>query len=137
MGKSAITIASGSGEPEIAAIDPTKVVSGEPIATTENLYVNGAETFFAGVWSSNEGKWRVAYEEDEFCVLLSGRVVLTDAAGETRTYGAGDAFVIPAGFEGTWETLEPVRKLYAICDGPSAPSAAAPATPLPEEDLPG
>ena len=137
MGKTVIKIASGVGEPEIEAIDPEKVVAGDPIATTENIYTNAAETFFSGVWSSNEGKWRISYGEDEFCVLLSGRVALTDAAGETQTFAAGDAFVIPAGFEGTWETLEPVRKLYAICDGPNAASLASPATPLPERDLPG
>ncbi|MCS6946515.1 MAG: cupin domain-containing protein [Steroidobacteraceae bacterium] len=27
---------------------------------------------------------------------------------------AGDAFVIPRGFEGVWDVLEPVVKLYAI-----------------------
>ncbi|MEX0923312.1 MAG: cupin domain-containing protein [Rhodovibrionaceae bacterium] len=115
MAKSIIRIATGAaGEPEIAAIDPQKVISGEPIATTENVYANAAGNFFSGVWSSSEGKWRIAYAEEEFCVLLSGRVALTDAEGRTETFSAGDAFVIPAGFEGTWETLEPVRKLYAI-----------------------
>jgi uncharacterized cupin superfamily protein len=30
-------------------------------------------------------------------------------------YGvAGDSFVVPAEFEGTWEVLEPAVKLYAI-----------------------
>jgi uncharacterized cupin superfamily protein len=27
---------------------------------------------------------------------------------------AGDTFVIPAGFVGTWEVLEDCRKIYAI-----------------------
>lgn len=117
MAKSVIRIESGAGEPEIEAIDPEKVVSGQPVATTENLYVNEGESFFSGIWSSTEGKWKVSYGEEELCVLLSGRVALTDADGRTETFKAGDAFVIPAGFEGTWETLEPVRKLYAIGEG--------------------
>lgn len=117
MGKSFVRIASGAGaEPDIAAIDPEKVISGEPIATTENVYTSEAGSFFSGVWSSSEGKWRVSYDEEEFCILLSGRVELTDAEGKSETFSAGDAFVIPAGFEGTWETLSPVRKLYAISD---------------------
>jgi len=57
----------------------------------------------AGYWSHEGGTLEVRYTEHEFCVLLAGRV---DAAG--------DGFVIPAGFEGTWETLEPVRKWYVI-----------------------
>jgi uncharacterized cupin superfamily protein len=31
-----------------------------------------------------------------------------------RRYGAGDAFVSPAGFTGTWEVREHARKHYAI-----------------------
>ncbi|MGH6719485.1 MAG: cupin domain-containing protein, partial [Alphaproteobacteria bacterium] len=54
------------------------------------------------------------YAEDELCVLLSGRVVLTDAQGAQRTFVAGDAFVVPAGFLGTWEVVETARKIYAI-----------------------
>lgn len=114
MTKSVIRIESGAGEPAIEAIDPKKVVSGEPVSTTENLYTSDSERFFSGIWSSTEGKWRVSYDEEEFCILLAGKVALTDAEGKTETFGAGEAFVIPAGFRGTWETLEPVRKLYAI-----------------------
>jgi hypothetical protein len=37
-----------------------------------------------------------------------------ERAGRVQRFGPGDMFVIPAGYEGTWETLEPVLKLYAI-----------------------
>jgi uncharacterized protein len=47
------------------------------------------------------------------CVLLAGKVRITDEDGESQTYEAGDAFVIPRGFRGIWETVEPVRKFYA------------------------
>ena len=30
------------------------------------------------------------------------------------TYGPGDSFVMPAGFPGLWEVLEPAQKFYAI-----------------------
>ena len=36
------------------------------------------------------------------------------AAGKAETFKAGDSFVIPGGFAGTWETVQPVKKLYAI-----------------------
>jgi hypothetical protein len=40
--------------------------------------------------------------------------VITSDDGLVRTIRAGDAFVSPAGFSGTWEVLEPARKYYAI-----------------------
>ena len=68
---------------------------------------------FAGTWASNVGKWQIEYTEHEFCHLLEGRVVLTSADGRRWQFNAGDAWVIPAGFSGTWETVEPARKRYA------------------------
>jgi len=41
-------------------------------------------------------------------------VRLTASDGVAAEFGRGDAFVVPAGFTGTWETLEHARKLYAI-----------------------
>ena len=39
---------------------------------------------------------------------------MTDNKGQVFEYTAGDAFVIPAGFEGIWESLTPVTKIYAV-----------------------
>jgi hypothetical protein len=36
--------------------------------------------------------------------------------GACWNFSAGDSFVVPAGFEGTWEVLEESVKLYAIFD---------------------
>ena len=93
---------------------PARVLAGAPRTRTRNYYADGGEHFFAGIWESTPGKWQVAYTEHELVHLLAGRVVLTDTAGRAQRFGPGDMFVIPAGFEGTWETVEPVRKLYAI-----------------------
>jgi len=46
--------------------------------------------------------------------MTSGRVVITGEDGAALTFAAGDAFVIPAGFSGTWEVLEDCTKIYAI-----------------------
>lgn len=93
---------------------PERVLSGAPETRTRNFYGDADGKFFAGIWESTPGKWRIRYEEDEFCVLLAGRAVIADEAGHAETFVAGDAFVIPQGFTGTWETLESVRKYYAI-----------------------
>jgi len=70
--------------------------------------------FFAGRWSGTRGKWRVRYTENELCVMTAGRVVITSDIGESSAFGPGDAFVVPAGFSGTWEVLEDCSKVYAI-----------------------
>ena len=54
------------------------------------------------------------YIEEEVCIILEGRVRLTDLSGNAKEFGAGSTFVLPAGFKGTWETLEPVKKIYVI-----------------------
>lgn len=91
-----------------------RVLEGMPRTTVCNHYADASGQFFAGTWSSTAGKWRVAYTEHEFCHLIEGRVVLTSDDGREWRFGPGDAWVIPAGFSGTWETVEPATKRYAI-----------------------
>src|SRR5215510_6463123 len=92
-------------EPEPVRARPGTVLSGNPEQTIRNVYTDPSGAFSAGIWESTPGKWPVSYTEEEFCLLLSGLVVLTDEAGETQTFCAGDAFVIRAGFKGSWETV--------------------------------
>jgi len=91
-----------------------KLISGNPRQVVWNVYRGGDGKFFAGVWQSEAGKWRIRYTEEEYCHLLQGVSVITDAQGEAVTVSAGDRFVIPRGFVGTWEVVEPTRKIYVI-----------------------
>jgi len=91
-----------------------KIDSGSPRTYVSNHFTDPTGRFFAGTWSSSVGKWRVNYSEHEFCHLLEGRVILESDDGQASHFGPGDAWVIPAGFSGTWETVEPARKRYAI-----------------------
>jgi len=56
----------------------------------------------------------VRYTENEFCHLTAGRLIVIADTGERHEFAAGDSFVIPAGFAGTWEVVEDCSKLYAI-----------------------
>jgi hypothetical protein len=47
-------------------------------------------------------------------VLIEGRVRLESSHGEKNDFRAGDAFLVPAGYEGTWEVAEPCKKWYAV-----------------------
>ena len=99
---------------EHSAPDPEKLIAGRPVLTTQNHYADAAQQFFSGVWASTEGKWRVSYAEHEFCALLEGHVRIASDDGGVAEFRAGDSFVIPAGFRGTWETVTACRKLYVI-----------------------
>lgn len=91
---------------------PEKRIAGEPVQKLWHHYSNATEVFHTGVWQSDVGKWRVHYTEDEYCFILEGKNTLTNETGESFTVQAGDHFVIPAGFVGTWEVVEPTRKVY-------------------------
>jgi uncharacterized protein len=93
--------------------DEAKVLSGSPDQAAWNYYAEETGQFSSGVWESRPGTWRVAFTEHEFCHLLSGVVVVRDDRGGERVFRAGDTFVMPAGFTGTWEVVETARKLYA------------------------
>ena len=105
-------------EPEAVRARPGTVLSGDPEQSVRNVYTDPSGAFSAGIWESTPGKWPVAYTEEEFCLLLTGTVVLTDEQGQAETFLAGDAFIIRAGFRGSWETVEFVRKYYAVYERP-------------------
>jgi uncharacterized protein len=93
---------------------PERLLSGDPRQVVRNYFSDSTGQFFAGVWESTPGRWRVSYTESEFCCITRGRVRIEDAHGAAWTFTVGDAFVIPAGFAGVWEVLEPTTKFYAI-----------------------
>ena len=91
-----------------------RLISGQPRQTIANFFTDPTQQFFAGRWSSSPGKWRIRYSESEFCCLTEGLIALENTSGQRWQFGPGAAFVIPAGFEGTWEVIEACTKFYAI-----------------------
>ncbi|MBV8633027.1 MAG: cupin domain-containing protein [Burkholderiaceae bacterium] len=91
-----------------------KLIAGNPKQTLWKHYADASGKFFAGVWASEAGKWRINYTEEEYCRILEGESVIADRDGNTTTVRTGDEFVIPAGFVGTWEVIVPTRKTYVI-----------------------
>jgi len=94
--------------------DPAKILAGDPVQTVANAFASPDGRFNCGVWTGAPGVWRVSFTETEFCHLLEGKVVVTADGGDARIFVAGDAFVMPSGFTGTWEVVEPARKFYAV-----------------------
>ncbi|MBM7518648.1 cupin domain-containing protein [Nocardioides nitrophenolicus] len=68
---------------------------------------------FGGAWEGRPGSLRLDdYPYDEVCVMLTGVVALVDLSGARREFRAGEAFFVPRGFAGTWETVEPATKVF-------------------------
>lgn len=101
-------------EPECYRPEASRIVAGDPAQAAINLFQSSDARFNCGIWESQPGKWRVVFNESEFCHLLAGVIVVAGDDGSERTFRAGDAFVCPAGFTGTWDVLEPAKKFYAF-----------------------
>lgn len=98
-----------------SVVEPERRLSGAPEQSLQNMYASAAKELLSGTWSSEVGKWSVDYSQrHEFCYLIEGHIVLADEDGEESTFKTGDAFVIPVGFKGSWEVIEPVTKYYVI-----------------------
>jgi uncharacterized protein len=120
-----IVILDGPVETQVSETAADRRVDGNPVTRVANYFSDSTQQFFAGRWSATRGKWRVRYTENELCVVTAGRVVLESASGERNTFGVGDAFVVPAGYVGTWEVLEDCSKIYAIFEQSAATGAGA------------
>lgn len=113
-----IAFASQQPPPVFDRPRPDRLVEGNPRRTTHEHFLTGNGDFSAGVWACEPGAWQIAFAEgkDEFFTVISGRLRISDSAGQASEFGPGDAGVIPAGFTGTFRVLESVRKYFVVVD---------------------
>ncbi|MBV8500496.1 MAG: DUF861 domain-containing protein [Paucibacter sp.] len=103
-------------EPEVYFLPREKLISGNPRQTLWMHYTDPTKQFFVGEWHSEVGKWKIAYTEEEYCKVIEGTSVITDDQGNSITLSAGESFVVPRGFHGTWEVVAPTRKTFVLYD---------------------
>ena len=117
-----LELPSGPGETYFLPVE--KRLEGNPLQTLWTQYTDPSKQFFAGVWRSEPGKWRVAYTEEEVCHMLAGRSILTGDDGTVLDVAAGESFVVPRGFTGTWQVVETTTKRFVIYEAatPSGPT---------------
>jgi len=111
---SLVSIASFDETPQISEPAPDRVVNGRPVHRTWLYHQDPSSQFFVGKWACDSGAWRVVYTEHEYCEMLEGSIRISDDAGGNRVVVAGDRFVVPAGFRGIWEILEPASKIFVV-----------------------
>ena len=107
---------SGAGAPEVeeGQVSAASLLNGEYKTKYWNHYTGEDGRLVCGIWECTPGKVSMEYSEWEFCHFIEGVAILTNDAGQSWTLRAGDGFIIPPGFKGTWETVEKVRKHYVI-----------------------
>lgn len=91
-----------------------KVVAGSPTMKTWILHTSADGSMISGHWEATPGTYHATYTKYEFVHLISGKIKITPDGGQSVQVGPGDAFVVEAGFKGTWEIQEAVRKHFAI-----------------------
>lgn len=90
-----------------------RLIAGSPKFKTWNQAEARGEMIKSGVWEATPGETHsIKGTTFEFCHILSGLIEIEETGGETRTYRAGDSFVMKPGFVGIWRTIETVRKIY-------------------------
>ena len=99
---------------EEAFIDPEDVIEGNHRPRGEILYYGNQ--LILEVYEDESATFRVdePYTFDEYVMVLSGKLILTSADGETQEFVAGDSLVVPKGWTGTWQMLGNFREFVVI-----------------------
>ena len=105
--------------PSESRVDPERLVEGNPLLKSWPSEPARDGNIKTGVWQATPGVNKsIKGETFEFCYLLEGVVELTPEDGEPVTYKAGDCFVMKPGYRGLWRTIETVKKIYVVVEGP-------------------
>ena len=66
-----------------------------------------------GIFAGGPGFIRLKdWPDDEEVVLVSGHLVIVSDDGKSSSFGPGDVFVIPKGFNGTYEMKDKMKEIY-------------------------
>ena len=114
-----ISIDESSGEAEALRVDAARLAPGSPnpTQTARNLFTDSTGRFFSGIWSSTRGAWRVAYTENELCVLTHGKVRITAGSGRSWTFGPGESGPDPHFHRAITESFYVLRGEVDLYDG--------------------
>jgi hypothetical protein len=119
-------------ESDVLALDlgafapkPTALTAGLDEASLD-LWVAADGAVESGVWECGAGSFRATRDGyHEVCQIVAGRALIRPDEGEAREVTAGSFLVTPAGWAGTWEVSEPLRKVYVIVPVTVPPASGA------------
>ncbi|MGW2512333.1 cupin domain-containing protein [Streptomyces scopuliridis] len=68
-----------------------------------------------GVWECDPGQFTSTREGyDEVCQVLAGSATVRTEGGEAIKLHTGSTLTMPAGWRGTWQVHETLRKVYVV-----------------------
>ena len=104
-------------DPAAAVASPAaeRVLDGKPEATVKTYFDSSDERVSVGTWCCSPGRWRVQYDETEYCRILEGEGTIISDDGTQIEIRGGDEFVVPAGFSGEWHVTVIMTKRYVTC----------------------
>ncbi|GFE26207.1 hypothetical protein Sliba_66600 [Streptomyces nigrescens] len=104
-------IADDDLEPE--PLDPSQIISGEPVVTGKVLWEAPDGQQIRGIWQITPGVVTDT-EANELFVVVSGRATIEVEGGPVLEVGPGDACVLREGDRTRWTVHETLRKAYHI-----------------------
>ncbi|AOP51087.1 hypothetical protein SL103_09370 [Streptomyces lydicus] len=104
-------IADADLEPE--PLDPSQIVSGEPVVTGKVLWECPDGRQIRGIWQITPGVVTDT-EANELFVVVSGRATIEVEGGSVLEVGPGDACILREGDHTRWTVHETLRKAYHI-----------------------
>ncbi|MEV7377149.1 cupin domain-containing protein [Streptomyces lydicus] len=104
-------IADAELEPD--PLDPSQIVSGEPVVTGKVLWESPDGRQIRGIWQITPGVVTDT-EANELFVVVSGRATIEVEGGSVLEVGPGDACILREGDRTRWTVHETLRKAYHI-----------------------
>lgn len=95
---------------------PTTVTPGQ-IERLATLWQSPEGPVSAGVWEASPGTFTAVRDGyHEVCQILAGSATVVGDDGQETELAAGDLFVMPRGWSGTWHVHEQIRKSWVTID---------------------
>ncbi|WP_406415758.1 cupin domain-containing protein [Streptomyces sp. NBC_00873] len=83
--------------------------------TSHTLWTSPDGLVEVGVWECDPGHFTATREGyDEICQVLSGTATVDTEGGESVELRPGATLAMPAGWRGTWQVHETIRKVYVV-----------------------
>lgn len=84
-----------------------------PVTGRKLVYTDPSGRFVVGMWDATAYTRKLnAIADYELMYLTEGKVTLTNAVGESRTFGPGETLIVDRGISNMWKSDDYVRKIY-------------------------
>lgn len=115
-GKGAIVPIQAAPELKPSGTPPVDLLT-TPLPSCRNFtdYTSADGEFMCGTWDSTAyARQPMFYRHYELMYLLEGSVSFVDEVGRSGTFAEGDVFLVEQGARCSWDSREPVTKVYVI-----------------------